>query len=104
MKLANLKIAKRLALGFGIVGVLLVGGQAVGIQMLAKVSAGSVDVAQRRVPNIIATTAVLAEVNDQAIAIRNMMLNADPADREKQRAEVASSRKEILEEIAHLRQ
>ncbi|MEW6762747.1 MAG: methyl-accepting chemotaxis protein [Pseudomonadota bacterium] len=104
MKLANLKIAKRLAIGFGIVGVLLVGSQAIGIQMLSKVSAGSVDVAQRRVPNIIATTAVLAEVNDQAIAVRNMMLNADPADREKQRAELASSRKEILEEFAHLRE
>ena len=104
MKLANLKIAKRLAIGFGIVGVLLVGSQAIGIQMLSKVSAGSVDVAQRRVPNVIATTAVLAEVNDQAIAVRNMMLNADPADREKQRAELASSRKVILEEFAHLRQ
>ena len=83
MKLANLKIAKRLALGFGIVGVLLVGSQVLAIQMLSKVSAGSVDVAERRVPNIIATSTVLAEVNDEAIALRNMMLNADPADRAK---------------------
>jgi len=104
MKLANLKIAKRLALGFGIVCVLLVGSQAFGIRILSKVSAGSVDVAERRVPNIIATSAVLAEVNDQAIAIRNMMLNTDPADREKQRAELDASRKAVQADFAHLRE
>ena len=104
MKLANLKIAKRLALGFGIVGVLLVGSQVLAIQMLSKVSAGSVDVAERRVPNIIATAAVLAEVNDEAIAIRNMMLNDEAGDRARQRAELASSRLAVEENLARLRQ
>ncbi len=103
MKLANLKIAKRLALGFGVICVLLAGGQTIAIQMLSKVSAGSVDVAERRIPNVIGTTAVLSEVNDQAIAVRNILLTADPADREKQRAEIASSRKIVQENIERLR-
>ena len=102
MNLANVKIAKRLAVGFGIVGVLLLGSQTFGINMVARVSAGTAEMAERSVPNIIASNAVLAEINDVAVALRNMMLDADPADRQKQRDEIAASRRagtELLDKL-----
>jgi methyl-accepting chemotaxis protein len=104
MKLANLKIAQRLALGFGALCLILVAIQTFSINMLGKVNDGTADLVSRRVPNIIATSIVLAEVNDAAIALRNMILSADPADRQKQRDEIVSSRKAGLENLGKLRQ
>ncbi|MFC5512077.1 methyl-accepting chemotaxis protein [Massilia jejuensis] len=103
MKLANLKIAHRLALGFGALCVLLVAIQLFGIHMLGKVNEGTDDLANRRVPNIVATSAVLAEVNDIAIAVRNMILIDDPADRQKQVQEIASSRRLAQDNLDKLR-
>ncbi|HAV37977.1 MAG TPA: methyl-accepting chemotaxis protein, partial [Massilia sp.] len=103
MNLSNVNIAKRLAIGFGIVGALLLGSQLLSITMLSRVSAGAAELAERRIPNVNATGVVLAEVNDIAVALRNMMLDADPADRQKQLAEIASSRSAALENLEHLR-
>ena len=103
MNLSNMNIAKRLAAGFGIVGVLLLGSQTFGITMVSRVSAGTAELADRSIPNINATSAVLAEINDVAVALRNMMLDADPADRQKQLEEIASSRKAGQEQLAQLR-
>jgi len=103
MKLSNLNIAKRLAIGFGIVGVLLLGSQTFGIAMVSRVSAGTADLAERRMPNIVATGAVMNEVNDIAIALRNMIINPDPEDRRKQREEIDSSRKVLSGNLDSLR-
>ncbi|MDN4059520.1 methyl-accepting chemotaxis protein [Massilia sp. YIM B02769] len=98
-----MNIAKRLAIGFGIVGVLLLGSQTFGITMVSRVSAGTAELAERSIPNTNATNAVLAEINDVAVALRNMMLDADPADRQKQLEEIASSRKAGQEKLELLR-
>ena len=103
MNFSNMNIAKRLAAGFGIVGVLLLGSQTFGITMVSRVSAGTAELADRSIPNINATNAVLAEINDVAVALRNMMLDADPADRQKQLEEIASSRKAGQEQLGQLR-
>jgi len=104
MKLANLKIAQRLALGFGALCLILVAIQAFSIDMLGKVNDGTADLVSRRVPNIVATGIMVSEVNDIAIALRNMVLSADPADRRKQLDEIASSRKLSQENLDTLRQ
>jgi methyl-accepting chemotaxis protein len=104
MKLSNLKIAQRLSLGFGALCVLLVLIQALSINMLGKVNDGTADLVSRRLPNIVATSAVLSEVNDIALALRNMILSADPADHAKQLDEIASSRKLGQENLDKLRQ
>ncbi|THC45063.1 methyl-accepting chemotaxis protein [Massilia sp. Mn16-1_5] len=103
MKLANLKIAKRLALGFGALCVILVAIQTFSINMLGKVNDGTAELANSRLPNIVAVNTILSEVNDVAIALRNMMLNADPADRQKQLDEIASSRRLAQENLDKLR-
>ena len=103
MNLSNLNIAKRLAIGFGTVGVLLLGSQTFSITMLSRVSAGTAELAERSIPNTNATNAVLAEINDIAVALRNMMLDDDPVDRQKQLDEIASSRKAGQEKLDLLR-
>jgi methyl-accepting chemotaxis protein len=104
MKLANLKIAQRLALGFGALCLILVAIQTFSINMLGKVNEGTADLVSRRVPNIIATNTVMSEVNDVAIAVRNMILSSDPADRRKQLDEIATSRKLGRDSMDRLRQ
>ena len=104
MKLANLKIAQRLALGFGALCLVLVAIQTFSISVLGKLNDGTAELATRRMPNIIATNAVLSEVNDIAIALRNMILSNDPADHQKQRDEIAASRKLGQENLDKLRQ
>ena len=103
MKLANLKIAQRLALGFGALCVLLVAIQVFGIGMLGKVNDGTAELAHRRMPNIATTNALVGEINDIAIALRNMMLSDDAGDRQKQTEEVMQSRRDALAQLANLR-
>jgi methyl-accepting chemotaxis protein len=103
MKLSNLKIAQRLALGFGALCLLLVAIQTLSINILGKVNDGTADLVSRRLPNIVATSTVLAEVNDVAIALRNMILSNDPADHQRQLEEIDSSRKLSQENLDKLR-
>ena len=102
MKFSDIKIAKRLAIGFGILFGLLILSQVMGLSMLTQVSANAERLGERRIPNITATNAVLVEVNDIAIALRNMMLDADPADRQKQREEIAASGRAAQEQLTQL--
>jgi methyl-accepting chemotaxis protein len=102
MKISNLKIGKRLAIGFGLLclALVLMVGQAT--IMLGRVNAGTDELANMRLPRIQQTNKVLGEVNDIAIALRNMMLNSDAGDRAKQRDEVLSSRQELSNILGEL--
>jgi methyl-accepting chemotaxis protein len=95
MNLAKLKIGKRLALSYGLLclALVLMVGQAT--VMLGRVNDGTSDLATKRIPRIEMSNRLLAEVNDIALALRNMMLNNDAADRTKQIDEIMSSRKEL---------
>ena len=103
MKLANLNIAQRLSLGFGALCLLLVALQAFGLNMVGRVNGSTDELSNQRMPAVIATSAVLTEVNDVAIALRNMMLNTDAADRQRQTEEITSSRRAAEEQLAVLR-
>ena len=102
MKFSDIKIAKRLAIGFGIIVALLICSQVLGLTMLSRISAGTEELAANRIPNINVTNGVLVEVNDIAVALRNMMLNANPADRQKQREDILNSRRTAQEKLAQL--
>ena len=81
MKLQNLHIGKRLGLGFGAVGLMLVVMLGLSNVMLARVNDGTRMLVTNRIPTIDATARLESENNNIAIALRNMMLNADAADR-----------------------
>jgi methyl-accepting chemotaxis protein len=91
MKLANLKIGKRLALGFGVVCALLVLIVGLSVTMLGRINNGTDEIANRRLPLIGASNNVQTEVNEVAIALRNIMLSNDAADRQKQIDKIRSS-------------
>lgn len=47
-------------------------------------------------PRIVASTTLLTHTNEIAIALRNMMLTPDAADRERQTQVIAQSRQEVV--------
>ncbi|MFC0250629.1 methyl-accepting chemotaxis protein [Massilia consociata] len=95
MNLGNLNIGKRLGLGFGLVCTMLVGMIMMSNVMLGRVNDGTSEIVNDSMPRIEAANALIDEINDIAIALRNMMLNEEQSDRTKQVEEIAASRKEI---------
>jgi methyl-accepting chemotaxis protein len=102
MNIKNLKIGKRLALGFGFLCVALVVMVGQGTVMLGRVNEGTDEIVNQRMPRMETTAHVLSETNDIAIALRNMMLDDSADDRAKQLHEIVSSRKEIETTLAQL--
>ena len=103
MKLQNLNIGKRLGLGFGAIGLMLVIMLGLSNVMLARVNDGTRLLVTNRIPVIELTARLESENNNIAIALRNMMLNADAADRQKQVDQIMASRKIMDEMLAGLR-
>ncbi|MGI4844102.1 MAG: methyl-accepting chemotaxis protein [Janthinobacterium lividum] len=99
MNISDIKIAKRLALGFGVILAFLVLSQVMGMQMLSRIGAGATELADARIPNIKSTNGVLDGVNDIAVALRNILLDADPAGRARQNELIAASRKSLQQEL-----
>ncbi|MBQ5949248.1 methyl-accepting chemotaxis protein [Massilia sp. ST3] len=102
MNLANLKIGKRLALGFGIVGAMLVAMIVLSNAMLDRVNDGTNEIVNQRMPKIEAAGHMQEAINDIAIAISNMLLTDDPADRAKLVDEVMTHRRTVNQIIAEL--
>ena len=98
MKLQNLNIGKRLGLGFGAIGLMLVVMLGLSNVMLSRVNEGTRMLVTNRIPTIDSTARLESENNNIAIALRNMMLNADAADRQKQVDQIMASRK-IMDEM-----
>ncbi|HJV76054.1 MAG TPA: methyl-accepting chemotaxis protein [Noviherbaspirillum sp.] len=103
MNFANVKIGTRLALGFGTICVLLIGILGFSITMLQRVNQGTVLIVHDRMPNIEAANRLQTEINDIAIALRNMMLNEDKADRQKQMENIAASKRAAQEQLDALK-
>ena len=95
MKLANLNIGKRLALGYGVICVMLVVMIVMSNAMLGRINAGTDEIVHGRMPRIALTNQMQAEVNDIAIALRNMLLSSDAADHARQVDAIMTSRKAI---------
>jgi len=90
--LSNLKIGTRLAAGFGAIGAMLILISCLGIAMLGKINQGTGHIVHDSMPKIELANSVSANINDIAIALRNMMLSADPADQRKQTDAILAAR------------
>ena len=95
MNLSNFKLRTRLALGFGVMCAMLIVVLVLSQATLDHVNRSTRDIVQQRMPKIDAVTSVLNEVNNVSIALRNLMLNDDPADRKLQTANVMKARQAI---------
>ena len=102
MHIGNWIIGRRLALGFGAVGLMLLLSIALSNAMLGRVAAGTTEIVEKRVPRIEATGAFQMRVNDIAIALRNMMLNDDAADRQRQLDQIKVSRQQMQDILRDL--
>ncbi|MCA1248605.1 methyl-accepting chemotaxis protein [Massilia sp. MS-15] len=102
MNLANLNIGKRLTLGFGIVCLMLAGMIVTSNMMLARVSAGTDEIVNNRMPRIEATGRLLGELDSTAIALRDILITEEHGMRQKQAAQVLAARQEtarLLDEL-----
>ncbi len=95
MNFSNLKLRTRLALGFGVICAMLIVVLVLAVTMLGRVNQGSRDIVQKRMPKIEAATSILDQTNNISVALRNQMLNDDPADRKLQTANVMKARAAI---------
>jgi methyl-accepting chemotaxis protein len=95
MNFGNLKLRTRLALGFGVICAMLIVVLMLGMTMLGRVNQGTKDIVQQRMPKIEAATSILDETNNISVALRNLMLNDDPADRKLQTEKVMKARAAI---------
>ena len=99
MNIGTLKVRTRLGLGFGMVCVLLLAIAAVGMASMGKLNQGLDDIAGNKVPEVISSMTVITQIDAIAIALRNMMLNDDAADRQRQIDVITKSRAVIKKEI-----
>ena len=102
MNIANLRVRTRLFAGFGLLCAFLVVVVVLGTAMLGRIKTGTDVIVSNYMPKIEASNAVLTEVNNISIALRNMMLNADPADRKAQAADIDKARANIAATFDHL--
>ncbi|MDQ2988594.1 MAG: MCP four helix bundle domain-containing protein, partial [Pseudomonadota bacterium] len=93
----KLKVGTRLSLGFGCVCLLLVVTIGVGLSKVAMLNDGTTFIVHNKLPKIEQSHILLEQVDASAIAARNMMLNDDPADRQRQIAMIQASRKTAAE-------
>ena len=93
MKLANLNIGKRLALGYGVICAMLVLMIILSNAMLGRVNAGTDEIVNGRMPRIDMAVRMQDETNGIAIALRNVMLSRDAADRAAQVEAIMASRR-----------
>jgi len=102
MKVTDWKIGTRLGMGFGIICLALVFIVGQGVIGLGSVNAGTHTIVSKRMPRVDLSSRLLVEVNDVAIALRNMMLTDDPADRARQLEEIAASTKDAEATLSEL--
>jgi methyl-accepting chemotaxis protein len=92
MNLGNLKLRTRLALGFGVICAMLIAVLVLGMIMLGRVNQGTKDIVQQHMPKIEAAVSILDQTNNISVALRNLLLNDDPADRKLQTTKVMQAR------------
>ncbi|MFD2364914.1 methyl-accepting chemotaxis protein [Pseudoduganella sp. GCM10020061] len=102
MSIANLKVGTRLALGFGCVCVVLLATIGIGLVELGVIRGGTKLIAEDKWPKIQHQQEALTQVDEIAIALRNMMLNADPADRSVQKKAILAAREDANKALAYL--
>jgi methyl-accepting chemotaxis protein len=98
----TMTVGRRLALSFGTIIVLLLIIVAIGIAKLGTLNEGTASIVQKRWPNIEASNAIMYQSTRIAIALRNMMLTPDAADRRKQQEEIVAARGIIADKVQFL--
>ena len=97
--LSSWRVRTRLTVGFGAVCALLVLSVVMGLIAMGRMGYALHSVVGDHFPRIVASSNILTQVDVIAIALRNMMLNSDAADRERQVQAIGQARQEIGKQI-----
>ena len=101
MNLSAWSVRSRLTLGFGVVCALLLAIVLVGLFGMGRMEARVDEIVNDRQPKIDAANTILTHSDIIAIALRNMMLNQDAADRQKQ-VDVITQAREVANQNVEL--
>jgi methyl-accepting chemotaxis protein len=99
---ANMKIGMRLALGFGLVILLLAVIVGVGMRNLERMDGAVTTIVDERYPNAVIVTDIRGNLNVIARGVRNLLLVTEKSDLDKERARIVDARKKIGESLAEL--
>ena len=100
----QLSIVKRLSIAFGALVMLLAGMGAASLWQLGRIEKEVDHVTRDLLPKQAALGGIAIEVNQIAIAMRNLLIMADPGQLKAQREEIQSSRQVISTHIDYLHQ
>ena len=103
LALANLRIGKRLALGFGLICIMLIVMIVLSNAMLARTNAGTDEIVNGRMPRIALTTQMQDRINDIAISLRNMILSESGSDHRRQVKDIMAARAAMDDILVKLR-
>ena len=98
----NMKIGLRLGLGFGFVLVLLMAVAFIGISRLSELNDSIDKMANDRYPKTVIANAIIDSVNENARAIRNILLISDTAEQQKELVRLEENNKEITDQFDKL--
>jgi len=99
---ANLRIGIRLGIGFGILTLLLGGIVVVAQQSLAAMNRATSLIVDDRYPQVVLATDLLLQVNENAIAMRNMLLADQPEMLKREVAVIEEGDRRIAEGLQKL--
>ena len=102
MNIKNLRVRTRLSLGFGMVCALLMLIALEGLVSVNAIRAVLDNIASDKTPKVFASTSMINQIDAIAIALRNMMLTDDAADRQRQVEVIHKSREIIKKEADYL--
>lgn len=100
--LSSWRVRTRQAVGFGAVCALLVLSVVMGLIAMGRMQAGMASIAHDHWPKIATAANLITQTDTIAIALRNMMLNPDAADRERQQQVIAKARKDTEDNLQTL--
>jgi methyl-accepting chemotaxis protein len=100
----NLKVSTRLALGFGVVSLLLAAVVLLGIRSLANVKDNVDEMVGDKYPKVVLSYDLIGDLHDIAIAMRNIAVASSADTTRRELARIEQSRKEIVDGMDQLKQ
>uniref|UniRef100_UPI00138E18DF MCP four helix bundle domain-containing protein n=1 Tax=Herminiimonas sp. CN TaxID=1349818 RepID=UPI00138E18DF len=98
----NMNVGTRLAAGFGLVVLLLIGITSLGITRLGALNDGTSLIINDRYPKVMLANAVLNDISDTAIRMRNMLILDDPEKIKSELATLLETRKNVTTNLDKL--
>jgi methyl-accepting chemotaxis protein len=98
----NLKVSVRLALGFGVVSLLLAAVILMGIRSLANVSANVDELVNDKYPKVVLSNDMIGNIHEIAIAMRNIVLTDNAEATRRELSQIDASRNDQRVDIEKL--